>query len=263
VRVTWLTDLHLNFLDRDAVATFLAKIAAEEPDVLLVTGDIAESPDVFQYVEQLSRIARMYFVLGNHDFYESSIEAVRKRARKTESWLPSLGPVRLGRSTALVGVDGWGDARCGNLRSRVQLSDWRWIDELKGLASATPEKRAATLNEFGDREAGALRAQLTHLAAVPELIVLTHVPPFPEACCYDGHQSEPDWLPWFTCVAVGDVLREFAAEVPACRITVLCGHSHGRNEYQAAANLVVRTGGWPPGVRDYGNPLIQGTWQVD
>lgn len=263
VRVTWLTDLHLNFLEREAVAGFLESVRGEQPDVLLVTGDTGESPDVFDYLDQLSRIARLYFVLGNHDFYESSFDEIRKRARKTEAWLPALGPVRLAPSTSLVGVDGWGDARCGNLASRIQLSDWRWIDDLKELARCAPSHRVATLNRYGDIEAAALQAQLERVTEASEIIVMTHVPPFEEACWYDGHQSDADWLPWFTCVAVGEVLRNYARSAPETRITVLCGHSHGRHEYRAANNLLVRTGGWPAGARDYGNPVVQGTWRID
>lgn len=106
-----------------------------------------------------------------------------------------------------------------------------------------------------------LRAQLARTDA-RELIVLTHVPPFPEACWYEGKQSSPDWLPWFTCVAVGDVLREHARAHPQTSITVLCGHTHGRGEYRAAENLLVRTGGWCPGQRSYGNPIVQETIDV-
>lgn len=35
-----------------------------------------------------------------------------------------------------------------------------------------------------------------------------HVPPFREASWHQGRISDDDWLPHFTCKAVGDVLRE-------------------------------------------------------
>ena len=43
-----------------------------------------------------------------------------------------------------------------------------------------------------------------------------------------------------------EVLLEYARRVPRTRITVLCGHTHGRGEYRACDNLLVRTGGWAP-----------------
>jgi len=259
VRVTWLTDLHLNFLDQERVGDFVATVRREQPDVILVTGDTAESRDVVGLLEQLGRVAALYFVLGNHDFYRSTIAEVRQRARATSRWLPAAGPIRLTDATTLVGVDGWGDARCGDLASRIQLADWRWIGDLFGL---TRPQRIDALRALGTREAEDLQAQLAPLAPPRELLVLTHVPPFAEACWHDGRQSEADWLPWFTCIAVGDALRTYARQHAGTQVTVLCGHTHGRGEYRALDNLVVRTGGWLPGEPDYGNPIVQATWSI-
>lgn len=259
MRATWLTDVHLNFLGEARLVSFLATVKRAAPDVLLVTGDTAESADVVSLVERLGRIAPLYFVLGNHDFYGSSIADVRSRASATGRWLPALGPIRLTTATTLVGVDGWGDARCGNLASRIMLADWHLIRDLQGL---TAQHRRAALQSLGTHEAEALREQLARLEPCHEVIVLTHVPPFAEACWHDGKQSEPDWLPWFTCIAVGDALLDYARQSPRTRITVLCGHTHGRGEYRAADNLLVRTGGWAPGETDYGNPIVQASWTI-
>jgi hypothetical protein len=259
VRATWLTDLHLNFLEEDHLGRFIAAVKQEAPDILLITGDTAESSDLVGLLDRLAQVAPMFFVLGNHDFYGSTIAETRRRVRETTRWLPSVGPIQLTDATSLVGIDGWGDARCGNLRSRVTLSDWRLIGELQGQIS---QQRIDTLRSLGALEAGALQEQLGRLAPSPELLVLTHVPPFADACWYNGRQSEPDWLPWFTCIAVGEVLLEYARQQPLTKITVLCGHTHGRGEYRPVDNLLVRTGGWPPGEPDYGHPVIQATWSL-
>jgi len=260
VRVTWLTDLHLNFIDEDRFAVFMEALRREAPDVMLVTGDTAESTDFVSFIERLTHVAPLYFVLGNHDFYGSSVTEVRRRARATKCWLPSVGPVQLTKATALIGVDGWGDARCGNLGSRVMLADWQWIRDLQGL---TKQQRIDTLRTLGAQEAGALTEQLARLETTQELLVLTHVPPFAEACWYEGRQSEPDWLPWFSCISVGEVLLEYARQHPATAITVLCGHSHGQGDYRPTENLLIKTGGWPRGQSDYGNPIVQTSWLIN
>lgn len=262
MRATWLTDLHLNFLKKEPLNRFLAIVRREAPDVIFVTGDTDESQNVCFFVEQLRQIAPVYFVLGNHDFYGSSLAEVRLSARETGCWLPALGPVRLTDATTLIGVDGWGDARCGNLASRVRLADWQWIRDLDTLMVCTLAHRAQALQTLGTEEAAALRVQLERLEPSEELLVLTHVPPFAEACWHDDKQSEPDWLLWFTCIAVGDVLLEYARREPSTRIVVLCGHTHGRGEYRPQDNLLVRTGGWAPGERDYGNPIVQASWSI-
>ncbi|HEV7559498.1 MAG TPA: phosphoesterase, partial [Kofleriaceae bacterium] len=176
-------------------------------------------------------------------------------------WLPASTPVWLTERTVMVGVDGWGDARCGNLESKVQLSDWQLIEDFKASRYDRPA-RIQLLQDLGDIEAAALRETLAEIPESDEMLVLTHVPPFPEACWYNGEQSEPAWLPWFTCVATGEVLAEHAAQNPNTRITVLCGHTHGAGSYEAMPNLVVRTGGWPPNVEGYGNPIVQTTLEL-
>lgn len=260
MRATWLTDIHLNFLRPLALQAFYERVRWERPEILLVTGDIAEGNSVVRFVTELAAIAPLYFVLGNHDYYRSSIQAVRgamARLDTTMTWLPACEPLRLTPRTVMLGVDGWGDARCGDLQSSVRLSDWSRIDDFR-RASELPA-RLELLQRLGANEARLLREKL---AAAPEsehLLVLTHVPPYPEACVYDGAQSEPGWLPWFTCIATGEVLAEYAEAHPDQEITVLCGHTHGEGTCQPLPNVTVRTGGWPPGIEGYGNPIVQGS----
>jgi 3',5'-cyclic-AMP phosphodiesterase len=256
VRATWLTDVHLNFLRPLALRAFYDRVKAEQPDVLLVTGDIGEADSVARFVGELGELAPTYYVLGNHDYYRSSIRAVR--AQLPPGWLPATGPIQLTARTALVGVDGWGDARCGDLASPVQLSDWQLIEDFAPVRYDRAA-RARLLQELGAAEATSLEALLARVPACGQLIVLTHVPPFPEACVYDGAPSGPAWLPWFTCIATGEVLATYARAHPEIELIVLCGHSHGVGSCRPLANLEVKTGGWPPGVEGYGNPIVQAT----
>jgi hypothetical protein len=143
----------------------------------------------------------------------------------------------------------------------VQLSDWNLIEEFK--KSKTDKKaRIELLQRLGTAEARLLSEKLAGVENAPELLVLTHVPPFPEACVYDGEVSGPTWLPWFTCIATGEVLDAWALAHPQQTITVLCGHSHGIGSFQRHPNLTVRTGGWPPHVEGYGNPVVQATLEL-
>src|SRR5215475_12570896 len=99
-----------------ALKAFYERVKQEQPQVLLVTGDIGEGDSVVRFVTELADIAPIYFVLGNHDFYRSSIAAVRGQVQRLDdraTWLPALAPLQLTERVALLGVDGWGDARCG------------------------------------------------------------------------------------------------------------------------------------------------------
>jgi predicted phosphohydrolase len=247
-----------------ALQAFYARVRAEQPQVLLITGDIGESDSIIRFVGELAAIAPVYFVLGNHDYYRSSIASVRAAMQRLDdrvTWLPAHDPLRLTSRVVMLGIDGWGDARCGDLASTVLLTDWTVIDDFKRLRGDRAA-RIELLQRLGSNEARALRDLLARAPVTPELLVLTHVPPFAEACVYADAPSEPAWQPWFTCIATGEVLLEHARSHPETQVTVLCGHSHGLGRYQALPNLIVRTGGWPAGVDGYGNPVVQDTLEL-
>jgi len=82
--------------------------------------------------------------------------------------------------------------------------------------------------------------------------VVTHVPPFRESAWYEGSYSADDWLPFFSCGAVGQVLRETMQARPDREMWVLCGHTHGSGTADILPNLRVLTGG-----AEYGSPQPQ------
>lgn len=263
-RLAWITDPHLNFLRPTRLEAFVSSLAAIQSDTFLLGGDIGEAPNLLGYLKALdTALARpIYFVLGNHDFYRSSIADVRAivgalcRTRPHLHWLSTAGVVPLTSQTCLIGHDGWGDARFGDYWGlRVELSDFWLISDLAGL---DPSRRLARLRELGDEAASHFRAVLPQaLEHFQHVIVLTHVPPFRESCWYQGRISDDDWLPHFTCKAAGDVLREAMAARPDRQMTVLCGHTHGEGEAQVLPNLRVLTGG-----AAYGEPRVQRVLEV-
>jgi len=265
VKLAWATDIHLNFLEPHEVQTFASGIAARNPDAVLLSGDIAEAPSLVDALLTLARVVALpiYFVLGNHDFYFGEVADVRATAAGLAArsawlrWLPAAGVVALTPNTALVGHDGWGDGRLGSgTRSPVMLNDFIAIRDLAGLSERA---RFARLAELGDEAAEHLRATLpAALERHAHAVVLTHVPPFAEACWHEGRTSGDDWLPFFACKATGDALLEMAARRPDRRITVLCGHTHGAGRAQILPNLEVLTG-----AATYGAPALQDDVEVE
>jgi len=258
-RCAWVTDIHLNFVGPSAVEGFCRSIGDLGPDVVLVGGDIGEAPSITTYLQILEdRLRRpIYFVLGNHDFYRGSLACVRRdvdelaRGSRWLRWLPTAGIIPLTHSTCLIGHDTWADGRFGDYaNSDVILNDYLRIAELTGLEQT---RRLAMLNSLGDEAAAYLRTLLPEaLATCRHVVVLVHVPPFREACWHEGRISGDDFLPHFSCKAVGEVLVEAMRARPDTRMTVLCGHTHSPGTVQILANLVVHTGG-----ALYGHPEIQ------
>jgi predicted phosphohydrolase len=246
-------------------------VAASGAQGLLLGGDIAEAPSLAEWLrfvaDQLDM--RVYFVLGNHDFYGGSIAAVKGQMAALDHgglvWLDEAGVIPLTNSLALVGNGGWADARLGDFAgTNVLLNDYVMIEELRRAGSISEPTNplsgwmhkgalAARLAQLGDAAAAALRPVLTEaLQRFDEVLVLTHVPPFRDACWHEGQISADDWLPGFTCKAMGDLLSELAAEHPDRRLNVLCGHTHSSGDVTLAPNLRVRTG---PAL--YGHPAFE------
>lgn len=259
-RIAWATDLHLEFCSTARIERFCEAVRAAAPDVLLLAGDIATARSLTTALGLLEERlpCPIYFVLGNHDFYGGSIRSVRAEVvARTESspslrWLPTAGVMSLSAETAVIGVDGWGDARCGDeWSSSVRLNDFRLILEVSGLDQ---EARVRQLNLLGAEEGRLLRHLLSVAVATHRrIVVVTHVPPFAEAAWHEGKPSAPEWSPFFACKATGDVLLEVAGERPDAEFLVLCGHTHGAGEYAPLPNLRVLTGG-----AEYGEPRLQG-----
>jgi predicted phosphodiesterase len=259
-KIAWLSDIHLNFLPAEAVREFMAQVLSDNPDLVVISGDIAEADTLARYLRMLAEWLQrpVYFVLGNHDFYRSSIDQVRQDVEElSRNWqylhyLPRQGVVELTPTTAMVGHDGWGDSRYGNYEeSDLMLSDFLFIQELLGCGR---EGRRSVLEDLGDEAAQYLRLHLEQaLERYRHVIVATHVPPFEEACLRENADVPRERiLPYYACKAVGDMLLELMDARPDNKITVLCGHTHVSANVKMLPNLRVVTAG----VR-YGHPRVQ------
>jgi Icc protein len=260
VRLVWTTDPHLNHVPVQQWERWVTLIASHGADGILISGDISEGDDV---VFQLHRIAQsldvpIYFVLGNHDFYQSSIGATRQsvihagRENPQLHYLTDSSAIELADGTYLVGEDGWGDAIEGNYEgSPIRLNDFPLIED---FSSTDPTLWKQQLHDLGAESAERLSAKLNDLPTdARNVLVITHVPPYRDACWYQGKTTDDDWAPFFVCGQVGRALRRASESRPQCQFKVLCGHTHHAGVANIAPNLVVHTG-----AADYGNPDVEG-----
>ena len=268
-RLAWLTDIHLNFLDANARQHFYHNVAQVESDLVIISGDIGEAPSVELLLKEMQRCwrQRMYFVLGNHDFYKSGVQAVRNAMTElTDSqpslqWLPQTAPVAITDDVVLLGQDGWADARHGDYdHSLMAMNDSRLIEKLRNARAQGSQSLKAAMQRLADEDAEQLENDIHQALAdcnPSQVIVVTHVPPFKEVCFHRGQSTGDDVIPFYTNKATGDVLLKAAKNNPLIEFNVLCGHTHGQAFYQPVDNLQVNVGG----VR-YGDPQIQAVWSV-
>lgn len=151
MRLVWLTDIHLNYLDGNVIGDgvsdrwcdidrFLESVKAAKADAVLISGDIGEAPYLAEYLPRIADFVDrpVYFVLGNHDFYHGSIASVRcamdplGEQRKELVYLGGRSAIELTSSIGLIGDDSWADGRNGDFESsRVYLNDFKHIDEFR------------------------------------------------------------------------------------------------------------------------------------
>lgn len=250
MKVAWLTDIHLDHVKSLAkIANLCSTIRLSGVSAVLITGDIA-TEHLYRYLDFLSEQLQMtiYFVLGNHDYYGSSIAKTDFEIRgKTMSnprlvWLSRSDVIELTPDTCLIGHEGLADGRLGDpIGSQLDLNDYHQIKE---LIQPTKELRLAAQYQLGDEAADHLSIQLAE--AVPRyrnIIVALHVPPFAEACWHEGKNTDDNYLPHFGCKATGDVLKAAMLAHPEVSMTVYCGHGHSEGYAEILPNLKVFTGG--------------------
>ena len=264
-RIIWLTDLHLNFCSELTIERLYAEIEASTPDALLIGGDIDESTGLLNSLKKIERQLRLpvYFVLGNHDYYHGSIDVMRQEvtAHSRESqylhWLPQTEVVPLTQEVCLIGHGGWADGRYGTYStSNVMLNDYVLIEE---LAELDKNERLTRLKTLGDEAAACIFDRLKQaLAQFKFVILLTHVPPFQEAAWHEGQISSPEFLPHFSCKAMGDILLQRMSGQIQARLLVLCGHTHSPGVAWPLPNVRVLTG-----AAKYGQPRIQRIFDLD
>ncbi len=218
MKLGWVSDVHLNFLDDSGRGHFFSDLSAHEVDAWIVAGDIGEADSITGYLRDFERLLSVI---------------------------------------ALVGDDGWSDGRLGNpMGTPVELNDFHLISELQGHTRTELIRR---LNQLGDEAAARLRMKLDDAAdRCTNVVVVTHPPPFKGACWHEGRISSPDWLPWFSCEAVGTAITESADAHPNTRFLVLCGHTHGGGLYSPRANVVAHTAS-----AEYGRPGVQAVIEFD
>lgn len=256
IKPLWISDPHLDRLhkeDPQALSRLRRVLDTDNITHILLGGDIADSRT---FEEELRRFCEacgrpVYFVLGNHDYYFSSVADMQSRASALDipdvQWLPDAGVVPLNDNTALVGQGGWGDAHRGDLEDFVILTDYAAISDLALMIDhedfwvrgfTEREKLVSKLQALGWEAADALSRHLTEAAKnFTQILILTHVTPFYQTCTYKDLPGNEKGFPGFLWDTMGSLLDDFAASHPDISISVFSGHTHQESQGQIAPNL--------------------------
>jgi predicted phosphohydrolase len=235
------------------------------PDAVFLTGDITNAEHLEKHFKFLDKLIScpVYFVLGNHDFYKSSIAEVRKKVdkitdkSKTLTWMDRSEPIKLNDHTTLVGHSGWNDGRSGDFEgSDYEPADFWEIEDFKDLDDS---KRLKLMKKLAGEAVEHVKKILPEACqSAREIILLTHVPPYKEACWYESETSDERHQPFFSSKVLGEAIDEIMADYPDNKLTVYCGHTHHSGQVKIADNIEVYTG-----AATYGFPVVQRTFYIN
>ena len=281
MRITWLTDIHLDFITspddiRSSIKNldiFCSLILNENPDACLITGDLSRSPFLKGHLLALEDRLRIpiYFVLGNHDFWESDITSTRKMMIElTESsdnitYLPVTNYFVLNDSTVLIGHDGWYDALYAEPQfSNFIMNDWMRIGDFVRARSVV--NRSVNLDSVIRVARNQASLAAYHVSTAineaitrknpKKIIIATHVPPFIQPL-QNSHGSLSDKSPWYASKIMGNMLLSIAKVNQSVQFEVFCGHCHSEYVGKITSNIILHSGG-----AEYSQPQPQKTIEI-
>jgi len=264
----WATDCHLDHLgdDNQHLIKFAESLIKSNPTGVFLTGDISVARKLVFHLSAIEKVVQrpIYVVLGNHDYYGSSIEHVRKMMRELTNvspfirYMPTMPYFSLTQATGIVGHDGWYDGYIGDWQnSSFNMTDWTAIHDFLPVngAKSTIVGLARKLAHEGvlHMQNGIKQAVKYH----KHIVVLTHYPPFAEAHVHEGHPGEQSVMPFFTSKMCGDMLMAASKAYPNVNFNVFAGHTHGKVDLKITPNLSVHVG-----AATYGKPELQGLVDV-
>lgn len=253
--IQWSSDLHLDACSDEIIFNYLDSI---NPDMdLIITGDISIGTRIESDLVHISSrmgTGKVYVVLGNHDYYQATINQVRYQLKYMLQaftnifYLPDNGPIKLNDEWSIVGVDGWADARAGNFQASPSLiKDYQVIHDFIGKSD---QQKQRILGRLGEEEAFRLKDILSREIKEKNVLIATHVPPYEQAHVYEGAPASYIYTPHFVCKSTGEVIDEYSKAHPDKNIKVICGHTHQAFEYKKD-NITVNVAG-----ATYSNPVI-------
>jgi len=239
--LAWTSDLRFDRMDAAARTAFIERLEERCPNALLVAGDLATGPTLARALQWLGELGvRTYFVLGNRDGWGMGFGKARGIAHDTcrqfplLTYLSTTGVVQLAPDLALVGADGWYDARAGKCDTTPAPPDFARNPDL--AARPTRAERIQWVRMWADYAERQIMEGLTSaLQHHSHVIVATHVSPWP----HGTHNLRS--LPWAVHQELGVKLREVARAFPERTISVFCGHSRATASLQVSPNLTCHT----------------------
>ena len=224
-------------------------ILDENPRGVFLSGDITEGPFLESTLEFLGkRIGRpLYFVLGNHDTLLTSFQSAHSKVRalckryRNLIWMTEAGIIELTPEVALVGMEGWYDARVGNPDYIRFTFDWWMTEDFRKLPDM--HARLQAFRDLAIKSAETLSARVEEAVARYKVVyLLTHYPPWEEAHRSTNPWFEKFWQAYNCNIALGEALERVMEKHKNRQLIVLCGHTHQNTSVIVSRNTTCQVG---------------------
>ena len=245
--------------------SFINSINSGKEKNIFLTGDISSGRFIKTHLEYLGKKLtnkKLFFVLGNHDFYHSSFETVNEEVKdllsleeykdkliylENQSYYDNLSQV------LIVGANGWYDGEYSPfVSSTVKMNDYYIIKELNSIRIKSVPALREECKRLSTVAATKIKTDIENgikQYSPKKVVILTHVPPFKELSTYKGKISNDEWLPCFSSKFFGDTVLETVSNYKEIQFCLFCGHSHDEAYFNPCENIQCRTG-----KSEYGSP---------
>lgn len=245
----WFTDLHLNRVSPIKKILFINHIIKENPKAIFLTGDISNGMILYYDLYLLARFIKcpIYFILGNHDYWNSSIEKTHNKVKSLCDkfphliWMSQTDFIELNDDVAIIGDEGWFDGRNGNTDYLKFTIDQYLIQDFKKHKSMDEKLehwRKMSLESSLKIES---KLQKALNKGYKTVYILTHFPAFIEATRHAGSIFEKFWLPYNINMFLGKVLTDLILDHNH-KIVLLTGHTHEPKTIKINKNIICYVG---------------------
>jgi Icc protein len=226
----------------------LNHIIDAKPHGVFLTGDVSHSG--FSFLSDLEFLGKrmkcpLYFVEGNHDYWLSSIDVVRRKIEELTAkypnliWMPKANVVSLTEEVAVIGASGFYTAEYGNKDFLKFTLDWMMIRDFRILSSW--EERIVKFQQLATEDNNIITRNLElALEHHNTVFLICHYPPWKEADRHSNFLSEKFWEPYNSNTFLGKELERIMAGRKKKHLTVLCGHTHQPMTIHISRNIDCR-----------------------
>jgi 3',5'-cyclic AMP phosphodiesterase CpdA len=235
MRIVVTSDLHLGITSASTIRKLAAEIAAQEPALTVLAGDIGEGLPQFQECLKLftDLPGDVAVLIGNHDVWaRANYSSQELWERHLPEAVQAAGMLWLEKTiwrhdgTAVVGSLAWYDYSAAD--PTIHFSSPTVFAEMKELYNMDAEyvDWPWSDQEFAAQVGGALCERLQRLEDDPDIhqvLVISHMPLFEEQMCRDPHDFHWGFSnAYFGNLTLGRHVLETSTKVQA----VVSGHTH-------------------------------------